>query len=393
MNLGRWIGFLILAAALYTLWEIRQIMLLIFAAVVLANGLNLLAQTLEKKGMARGGAALVAVACFFGTLVAFGWIIVPPFAKQFRELVVLLPAGTNRADLWLNQALKQLPGEFHPFLPDFNSLGQQIQPYVNQLLGRSVAVFSSSLGAIVNVLFVLVLALMLLVDPLAYRRVFIRLFPSFYRRRIDQILSECEIALGRWMVGAMISMAVVAVLSTVGLWIIGVRAALAQGILAGLLNFIPNIGPTLSVVLPMSISLLDGLWWKPIAVLVLYFLVQQFESNLLTPYVMAQQLSLLPAVTLMAQVFFATIFGFLGLAFAIPLTVVSQIWLRHTLLEDVLDQWEHPGLDQFGRRRRNEESLSLPLTSAGMMDEETSLLMNPGDVPPDLATGTQTPQE
>jgi predicted PurR-regulated permease PerM len=382
-----------LVAALYILWEIRQIMLLIFAAVVLANSLNLLSQTLEKKGVPRSGSVLLAVGCFFGALIAFGWIIVPPFAKQFRELVVLLPAGTSRADAWLSQVLKQLPNEVHPYLPDFDSLGQQLQPYVNQLLGRSVAVFSSSLGAIINVLLVLVLALMLLVNPLSYRRVFIRLFPSFYRRRIDQILNECEIALGRWMVGALISMSVVAVLSTVGLWIIGVKAALAQGILAGLLNFIPNIGPTLSVVLPMSISLLDGLWWKPIAVLILYFLVQQFESNLLTPYVMAQQLSLLPAMTLMAQVFFATVFGFLGLAFAIPLTVVSQIWLRHTLIEDVLDQWDHPGLDQFGRRHRDRPIAAIPLPPILVTDGPSlSAIAHPDDAQ-NVATGTQTPQE
>jgi predicted PurR-regulated permease PerM len=368
VNLGRWIGFLILAAALYTLWEIRQIMLLIFAAVVLANSLNLLAQTLETKRIQRPLAVLLAVGCFVGVLIIFGWMIVPPFVKQFQELLLLVPAGSQRANAWLDQVGQQLPVEVRPYLPNLDSLGQDLKPYINGLLGRSVAIFSSSLGAIVNILLVLVLGLMLLVNPLAYRRVFIRLFPSFYRRRIDQILKECEIALGRWMVGALISMSVVAVLSTIGLWIIGVPAALAQGILAGLLNFIPNIGPTLSVVLPMSISLVDGMWWKPIAVFVLYFLVQQFESNLLTPYVMAQQLSLLPAITLMAQVFFATVFGFLGLAFAIPLTVVSQIWLRHTLLEDVLDEWTHPGVDQFGRRKRDPKIASagdLPALASG----------------------------
>ncbi len=361
MNLGQWIGFLILAAALYTLWEIRQILLLIFAAVVLANSLNLLAQVLEKKGMQRSLAVLLSISLFFGILLAFGWIIVPPFAKQFQELLGLLPTGFDRADGWIDQVRDQLPPIIRTYVPDLNSLGQQLQPLANQLLGRSFAFFSSSLGAVVNILLVLVLALMMLVNPLSYRRVFIRLFPSFYRRRIDQILNECESALGRWVGGAFISMSVVAVLSTIGLWGLGVRAALAQGILAGLLNFIPNIGPTLSVILPMAISLIDGLWWKPLAVLVLYVVVQQFESNFLTPYVMAQQLALLPAVTLMAQVFFATVFGFLGLAFAIPLTVVSQIWLRHTLIEDVLDQWEHPGLDHFGRRKRPELSPTEPL--------------------------------
>jgi predicted PurR-regulated permease PerM len=88
----------------------------------------------------------------------------------------------------------------------------------------------------------------------------------------------------------------------------------------------------------MAIALLDTPW-KSFAVLLLYVLIQQVESNLLTPYVMAQQVSLLPAVTLLAQVFFATFFGFLGLLLALPLTVVGQVWLKEVIIKDLLDQW------------------------------------------------------
>jgi len=338
MDLGQWIGLLSLLVSLYIVWEIRQVLLLVFAAVMLANSLNLLARWFQNKGLRRSGAVLLSVTLFAVTLIGFGWLIVPPFATQFQELIVLLPEGISRADRWIDTAIKLVPSHFSAYLPDLNSLGQQLSPYVNRLLGGSFALFSSSLGAVINILLVLVLGLMLLVNPTAYRRGFIRLFPAFYRQRVDQILIECEESLGRWIVGALISMSVVAILSSLGLLLLGVKAALAQGVLAGLLNFIPNIGPTLSVVLPMSIALLDDPF-KPLLVLALYIAIQQFESNLLTPYVMAQQVALLPAVTLLAQVFFATIFGFLGLALALPLTVVSQIWIRRSLMEDVLDRW------------------------------------------------------
>lgn len=341
MKLGQWIGFLALVASIYIVWEIRQVLLLVFAAVVLANSLNLLARRLQKTGIRRGGAVLLAVLAFVGALAGFAWLIVPPFAAQFQELIVLFPEGANQVDRWLDQAINLVPEQFSSYVPDLNSLGQQLAPHANRLLGGSFAFFSNSLGVVVNVLLVVVLGIMLLVNPVAYRRGFIRLFPAFYRRRVDQILMECEAALGGWIGGALISMTVVAILSTMGLALLGVRAALAQGVLAGLLNFIPNIGPTLSVVLPMSIALLDGPL-KSLLVLVLYIGIQQFESNFLTPYIMAQQVSLLPAVTLMAQVFFATIFGFLGLALALPLTVVSQIWIRRALVEDVLDRWSSP---------------------------------------------------
>lgn len=338
MKLGQWIGFLALAVSLYILWQIRQVLLLVFAAVVLANSLNLLSQRFETAGLKRSGAVLLSVTCFLAALIAFFLLIVPPFTNQFQDLIVLVPASFDRLNDWTSYLIHFVPQPLIPYLPNLDSLGQQTQPYINRLLGGSLAFFSSSLGVVVNILLVLVLGLMMLINPLAYRRGFIRLFPAFYRYRIDHILRECESSLGGWIVGALISMSVVAVLSSVGLALLGVKAALAQGVLAGLLNFIPNIGPTLSVVLPMTTALLDSPV-KSLLVLVLYIAIQQFESNLLTPYVMAQQVSLLPAATLLAQVFFATIFGFLGLALALPLTVVVQIWIRRVFIEDVMDQW------------------------------------------------------
>jgi predicted PurR-regulated permease PerM len=133
-------------------------------------------------------------------------------------------------------------------------------------------------------------------------------------------------------------MSVITFLSLIGLSVLQVPLALAHAVLAGLLNLIPNIGPGLSVIPPVTIALLDSPL-KAGFVLILYFLIQQFESNLLTPYVMAQQVALLPAVTLIAQVFFATFFGFLGLLLALPLTVVAQVWIREALIKDILNQW------------------------------------------------------
>lgn len=79
--------------------------------------------------------------------------------------------------------------------------------------------------------------------------------------------------------------------------------------------------------------------WKSLVVFALYFIIQQIESNFLTPIVMARQVSLLPAVTLISQLFFVTFFGFLGLFLALPLTVVAKIWVQEVLIKDVLDQW------------------------------------------------------
>ncbi|AFY43474.1 AI-2E family transporter [Nostoc sp. PCC 7107] len=338
MNLGQWIGLIAIVISLYILWQIKEVLLLMFAAVVLATTLNRLAKRFQNLGMKRGFAVLLSVALFFAAVVSFFLLIVPPFAQQFHELTYRVPQGLERFNSWLDEMKTRVPSQLVPYIPDLNSLIQQAQPFINRVLGSSFAFVSSSLEVVLKVLLVLVWTGMLLADPIAYRKVFIRVFPSFYRRRVDGILNKCEVSLGGWVTGALIAMGVVGLMSVIGLSILGVKAALALAVLAGFLNLIPNLGPTLSLVPAMAIALLDAPW-KSVAVLILYFIIQQAESNFITPYVMAQQVSLLPAVTLISQLFFVTFFGFLGLFLALPLTVVAKIWVQEVLIKDVLDEW------------------------------------------------------
>ena len=333
-------GLLALIASCYILWQIRQALLLLFAAVVLATALNRLARYLQKFGLKRSIAVLCSISFLFLVFVGLFLIIVPPFAQQFQQLTQRAPQGIARLNDWVDQIETRFSGQIGQRLPnlDVNDIIRQLQPLFNQLVGGAGAFVGNTLGVILSFLLVLVLTLMTLAEPLSYRKAFIQLFPSFYRRRIDVILDECEIALGRWVIGALISMSVITLLSLIGLSVLQVPLALAHAVLAGLLNLIPNIGPGLSVIPPITIALLDSPL-KSGLVLILYFLIQQFESNILTPYVMAQQVSLLPAVTLIAQVFFATFFGFLGLLLALPLTVVAQVWIREALIKDILNQW------------------------------------------------------
>ncbi|MEH1814981.1 MAG: AI-2E family transporter [Nostoc sp.] len=338
MNLGQWIGLIAILLCLYILWQIREVLLLMFAAVVLATTLNRLAKRFQSFGMRRGFAVLLAVAIFFAGIVGFFWLIVPPFAQQFQELTYQVPKGFGRFNSWLDALRTRIPDQLVPYIPDINSLIQQVQPFANRLLGNSFAFVSGSLEVVLKILLVLVLTGMMLADPMAYRKVFVRLFPSFYRRRVDGILDKCEVSLEGWITGAFIAIFVVGVMSLIGLSILHVKAALALAVLAGFFNLIPNLGPTMSVIPAMAIAFLDEPW-KAIAVLILYFIIQQIESNFITPVVMARQVSLLPAITLIAQLFFVTFFGFLGLFLALPLTVVAKIWLQEVLIKDVLDEW------------------------------------------------------
>lgn len=338
MNIGQWIGLIVLLISLYVLWQIRQLLLLVFTAIVIATALNRLARRLQKLGISRGFAILLSVGILLTILAGFFWLIVPAFSGQFQQLAELFPKGLARSEFWAAQLEKYVPPQFTPYLPDVDGLVRQIQPLANQLFQRFFTFFSSSFGFVVDFLLVLILTLMFISDPQPYRKAFICLFPSFYRRRVNTILDRCEKALRGWLIGILFNMFVIASLSGIGLFILGIPLPLAQAALAGILTFIPNVGPVLSVIPPMAIALLDAPW-KSLAVLGLYVGIQQLETNFLTPVVMAQQVSLLPAVTLLSQVFFATFFGFLGLVLALPLTVVAQVWIQEVLITDVLDKW------------------------------------------------------
>ena len=345
MEFGHLISISIIVVCLYILWQIRQLLLLLFAAVILADALNGLVKKLQKWKIKRGYAVLLAVGILLVIFGGFVWIIVPPFVDQFQELVQLVPQGIEQLIIWLKQQVNQLDPDLVQSLPNLKQITQELQPIFNEIAGRSLRVFYSTLGIPLSLLLLLALTLMLSVNPQPYRQGFVRLFPAFYRRRVEKILDLCDEALQGWLNGILFNVTVIAILSFIGLSILQIPLALSQAMLAGLLTFIPNIGPTLSVIPPMAIALLEEPWKAP-AVLILYILLHQIESQLLTPLVMAHQVSLLPGIILLSQLFFATFFGVLGLILALPLTVVGGVWLQEVVVKDILEKWKDENIEE-----------------------------------------------
>ncbi|AFZ17726.1 AI-2E family transporter [Allocoleopsis franciscana] len=344
MSLGKLIGFLAFAVSLYILWEIRQVLLLVFAAIVFAVALNRVVRWLQQRGAKRGYAIALTVITLLLIFVILFALIGPSFATQLEQLINAIPRLLERLRDWLNSLSPFIPEQ----LLDVRNLGNfipRVQPFVTQLLGNAYNWFSDLLSIILNLLLVIILTIMLLANPAPYRRGLILLFPAFYRRRADEILTECETTLVGWMTATLINMAAIGGVSFIGLLILRVPLALANALLAGLLEFIPNIGPVLSVIPPMAVALLDEPW-KAIAVLILYLLIQQFEAYFLVPFVMKQQVSLLPAATLLSVIVFGSFFGFLGVFLSVPLVIVFKIWITELLIKDVLNNWHKDSEDE-----------------------------------------------
>ena len=339
MNFSSLIGAIALLIVIYILWQIRFILLLAFASVALATAINFLVKLLIKSGIKkRNTAVFVAILLLLLVVTNFIFLIIPPFIDQVQQSLYLFPLAVNKIEarlIWLQGIVpQQLVGE----IQKLGTLTRNLPSIATQLVSNFYDVFSGSLGALLNILLVTVITIMLLATPHPYIRLFLAFFPNFYRRRAARILQKCEIALVGWTKGILFNMLVITLLSWLGLSLLQVQLPLANALLAGLLTFVPNLGPVLSCIPPIALALIDAPW-KALAVLVLYILIQQIESNLLTPLVMKQQVSLLPAVTLLAQATFAVFFGFIGLFLALPLAVVAQVWINEVVIKDILSQW------------------------------------------------------
>ncbi|MGB3535979.1 MAG: AI-2E family transporter [Microcoleaceae cyanobacterium] len=366
MKLADWIGFLCLILALIILWQFRQILLLIFTAIVLAIALNSLVRKIQRIGCSRGKSVLLTLALVASFGIVFLSVVMPPFLIQFEQLLKLVPVGFEQFISWVERVMLDPPAwlpDIELQLPNISEIAQQIGPLAQNLLGNFFAIFSNSLATLLQVLLVVVITLMFLVNPSAYRQLIIRLFPSFYRRRASEIFSECEVSLLQWMGGIVITSTFIAILSAVGLLTLGIPFVLAHGLLAGVFNFIPNIGPAASVIFPVSVALLEAPW-KALIVIVLYIVVQNLESYWFSPMIMQKQISLLPAATLIAQIFFAQFFGFLGLVLALPLAVVCKIWIEEAIMKDILDSWQ-------GNSPQPQAELTLELEQATLKQSPT----------------------
>ena len=310
------------------LWDLRSVLIDLFGSVVLAVAFCTLVRRSGRLGWRRWPSLLLSLLLVVVLVIVVVVALVPP-SGAFRELIEQLPQAA--------QALQQLIGGDLSSAIQSNITNPEKWNLANSV--TRVLQLAGNFGiGLVQLLFVVAVALMLSVQPEDYRQVAILMAPSYLRRRISGVLDSCGQALSSWMVGVLISSIAVGLMAFVGLSLLGVQLTTANALLAGMLNVIPNVGPTLSVVFPMAVALLDNPWMS-LAVLALYVVIQNVESYIITPSVMHHQVKLLPGLTLAAQLIFTVIFGFKGLLLAL-LAVCLQVVIRELIVRDVLDTWK-----------------------------------------------------
>ena len=338
---------IILSVSFLIFWSLKDFFLLIICSLVIANIIcNLCNKVKNLLKISRPFSLLIVwsllTIIFFVSIV----LVLPPFIKEFNEILVDIPNALTRFNLIINSNIgkinKFLYGEdvenifdilkifdSSISLPDGATIAKAIQESFINIIN-----LAGNLGSgLVRFIFVIVVSLMISIEPNSYKEGILILIPKKFRNKSRNIFEKCNLALSNWMFSMIISSVFVGVLSLTVLSILDVKYAISNAIIAMVLNIIPNIGPFISAIFPISIALLDNLW-KPLLVLGSYVIIQNIETYLIMPSILKKKANLLPGLTLISQFGFTFIFGPLGLILSLPLAVVTQVIIKETLIKD-----------------------------------------------------------
>lgn len=254
----------------------------------------------------------------------------PKVATQASELMERLPQAVSYMQ-------EQISGiEWASQFSDNVKSISSYDPKVSTIVNLVSSFFSSTINGLGSLIFALFLALFISVNPKWYINGAVALVPPSHRGRIREVLGACGSALSGWLVAKIASMIMVGILTTFGLWVLGVDLALILGIIAALLSFIPNLGPIIAFIPAALVSVISG-FDALLYVTFLYIAVQTVESYLLTPVLQAEIADLPPALTLFAQIMLGAMIGMSGILLAAPITVTLMVIVNKLYVEDLLE--------------------------------------------------------
>ncbi len=325
------------------IWTLRDFLLLIICSLVISNIVCNLCNQIQKGLKIPRSLSLFLVLTVISVIIFTIFIIVlPPFIKEFNEILVDIPNGLSKINILTNTYLNKFNNLFYGeksenvidifslindvvAIPDASTIAKAIQESFKNLIN-----IAGNLGSgLLKLIFVLAVSLMISIEPKQYKENILLLIPKNYRNKFRNILEKCNIALANWTFSMVISSLSVGVLSLIVLSILDVKYVVSNALIAMVLNIIPNIGPVISGIFPISIALLDN-FWKPLAVLGAYVIIQNIESYIIMPSIMKKKTNLLPGLTLISQFGFTFIFGPLGLILSLPLAVVIQVLMKES---------------------------------------------------------------
>jgi predicted PurR-regulated permease PerM len=317
---------LALTLSILVLRQVASVLLLIFAGTLLAVFFEGLTTQLHvRTGLARGWCLGLVVAFIVTFFVASGWFAGPRIGEQIGQLQERIPDAIERIRSTINQY------EWGRSLLAGSPSSEQGMSFLSLVAGG----ITNVMGALISGLVVLVIGLYAAATPMVYIDGALRLLPPSRRDRGRDVIRALGHALRWWLVGRIASMAIVGILTAVGLRVAGVSLSFVLGLIAALFSFVPYVGPIASII-PAALVALAESPTKVLYVLVVYGAVQFLESYLITPLIQERAVSIPPAVLISAQVIMGILAGAIGVLMATPLAVTLIVLIQMLYLADVL---------------------------------------------------------
>lgn len=314
-------------------WLIAPVLLLVFAGVVIAVGLDgLTAPLAARLPIRRGWVLLLVCLVVFGLLIGATIGILSQLAAQVGQLWdILIDAIESGLSLLASYGWAQ------ELMQQFSLDGQQVAGFAGDLLMHVASYGMSAVGAVASVVILLTIALFLVASPQLYRGGLLKLVPPARRPEIDGALSAVAYALRWWFLSQLASMAVLGTTVGLGLWIIGVELWLSLAVITAILTFIPYLGPIIAGIPIIIVGFTEDLQ-TGLIVAAFYIIVQNVEGSVITPLIQQKAVKVPPALAIAVQVLMALAFGLIGIVLAAPITVVGMVLVQKLYVEGVLEE-------------------------------------------------------
>lgn len=298
----------------YVLFLIRSIILQVFIAFLIMTALRPFTLFLQNKlKFPRVLAIIVVYLVVLSLLILAVLLVVPPLVTESQNLL-------RTFGVWSYLPVQQIQSLSFS-LQDLNSLASSFGQSIPVLLGIVAGTFSGLFALFT----ILVISVYLLIDRnKLHSRIEWFTKKSEHIHTAQRFVDEVEDQLGGWVRAQLILMLSIGVITYIGLLVLGIPYALPLAILAGLLELLPNIGPTLSAIPGVVLGFLTGGWVLGIAVLVFYIVVQQLENNLLVPNVMSANVNVSPLATILTILVGLQLAGVVGALLAVPIYIVGR---------------------------------------------------------------------
>lgn len=330
-SLFKLLGFVVLLALLYI---VRDILLLIFVSLIFAALIDPFAGWFQKRNIPRALAVLCIYVIVFGILTLTLTVLYPVIVHDVPQFFSNLASFSE--EIRQNDMVRRGLDLFQQVSPSLsgeastNAPGAAPQP-VNSTLSGIYSTVSGVFGGLFSLVLVLVMTFYMVVQDDPLRKILRSIVPESYVPYVSELFKKIRDKLGSWMRGQMVLSAIIGILVFVGLALLGIRYAAVLGLLAGLLEFVPYMGPIFAAVPALLIAFTQGGIVSFALVLAMYVMVQQFENHFLVPKVMQRAVGLNPIVSIVAILVGAKIAGVVGVLLAIPVATALSVFLQDVL--------------------------------------------------------------